>query len=449
MFRTYNALTVLVHSPIVQGYGLSDLHSNKITPVIINNFWGTAMANFFTPTRLTLAIIIAAATLSGCEKPTPKITPKMVVVEQVNTATVPLYGNYIGVTKASIDVEVRARVNGFVEDKSFIEGSAVKSGAVLYRIDNRPYLAVVNRLKANVESQQSVLDKSRRDVERLKPLYEQDAASQLDFDNALSLLSQARSSLAASKAELEEAELELSYTEIRSPISGLVSRSEVDIGALVGSSGQSLLTRVKQVDPIYVTFNMSALDYLNARRRMTSYSDKKEAEAEGKAVEGFVSITLPDNSEYRYLGDVRFTDPSVNPETGTFQVRAELPNPDKELLPGQYTNVRIKLNEVRNAIVIPHKATQVEQGGVYVMVVLPNNKVERRFIVIEHQGKMGVVVKSGLKAGELVITEGMHRVRHGQLAEPLTAEQYLKKDDIKQKEQALKQQVLEQEQEQK
>ncbi|QFU22872.1 efflux RND transporter periplasmic adaptor subunit [Shewanella eurypsychrophilus] len=407
------------------------------------------MANIFTPTRLTLAIIIAAATLSGCEKPTPKITPKMVVVEQVNTATVPLYGNYIGVTKASLDVEVRARVNGFVEDKSFIEGSAVKSGAVLYRIDNRPYLAVVNRLKANVESQQSVLDKSRRDVERLKPLYEQDAASQLDFDNALSLLSQARSSLAASKAELEEAELELSYTEIRSPISGLVSRSEVDIGALVGSSGQSLLTRVKQVDPIYVTFNMSALDYLNARRRMTSYSDKKEAEAEGKAVEGFVSITLPDNSEYRYLGDVRFTDPSVNPETGTFQVRAELPNPDKELLPGQYTNVRIKLNEVRNAIVIPHKATQVEQGGVYVMVVLPNNKVERRFIVIEHQGKMGVVVKSGLKAGELVITEGMHRVRHGQLAEPLTAEQYLKKDDIKQKEQALKQQALEQEQEQK
>ena len=320
---------------------------------------------------------------------------------------------------------------------------------MLYSIDNRPYLAVVNRLKANVESQQSVLDKSKRDVERLKPLYEQDATSQLDFDNAISVLSQARSSLAASKAELEEAELELSYTQITSPISGLVSRSEVDIGALVGSSGQSLLTRVKQVDPIYVTFNMSALDYLNARRRMTSHSEQQEAEAEGKAVEGFVTITLPDNSEYRYLGDVGFTDPSVNPETGTFQVRAELPNPDRELLPGQYTNVRIKLNEVNNAIVIPQKATQVEQGGVYVMVVLPDNKVERRFIVIEHQGKMGVVVKSGLKAGELVIVEGMHRVRHGQLAEPLTAEEYLKKEDAISKEQALKQQEQEQEQEQK
>ncbi|MDR8524768.1 efflux RND transporter periplasmic adaptor subunit [Shewanella fidelis] len=386
--------------------------------------------------------------LFGCEEKQAVITPKLVVVEKVNASTVPLFGNYIGVTQASLDVEVRARVDGFVEDKSFIEGSAVKEGAVLYRIDNRPYLAVVNRLKANVESQQSALDKAHRDVERLKPLYEQDATSQLDFDNALSVLSQARSSLAASKAELEEAELELSYTEIKSPISGLVSRSEVDIGALVGSNGQSLLTRVKQVDPIYVTFNMSALDYLNARRRMTSYSDKKEAEVEGKAVEGFVSITLPDNTEYPYLGDVRFTDPSVNPETGTFQVRAELPNPNKELLPGQYTNVRIKLNEISNAVVIPQKATQVEQGGVYVMVVLPNNKVERRFIVIEHQGKMGVVVKSGLRAGELVIVEGMHRVRHGQLAEPLSQQEYQTREDKIEKEQALKQQALEQEQEQ-
>ncbi|AQS36022.1 RND family efflux transporter, MFP subunit [Shewanella psychrophila] len=407
------------------------------------------MAQVFTRSALALALLIGTATLIGCEKDVPKITPKLVVVEQVKTATVPLYGNYVGITQASLDVEVRARVDGFVEDKSFIEGSAVKEGTVLYRIDNRPYSAVVNRLNANVESQQSMLDKARRDVDRLKPLYEQDAASQLDFDNALSVLSQSRSSLAASEAELEEAELELSYTEIRSPISGLVSRSEVDIGALVGSSGQSLLTRVKRVDPIYVTFNMSALDYLNARRRMTSYSEQKEAETEGKAVEGFVTITLPDNSEYRYLGDVRFTDPSVNPETGTFQVRAELPNPDKELLPGQYTNVRIKLNEVTNAIVIPQKATQVEQGGVYVMVVLPDHKVERRFIVIEHQGKMGVVVRSGLKAGELVIVEGMHRVRHGQLAEPLTAEQYHKKEDTKQKKQALKQQELEQKQEQK
>ncbi|GGE65138.1 acriflavin resistance protein [Shewanella carassii] len=390
-------------------------------------------------------LIVSGFLLLGCEPEPVTITPKLVVVEEVEQATVPVYGNYVGITKASLDVEVRARVDGFVEERLFTEGSAVNAGDILYKIDNKPYNAVVNRLKANVESQQAILEKAQRDVKRLKPLYEQDAASQLDYDNALSALAQAKSALAAGHAELEEALLELSYTEIRAPIAGLVSRSEVDIGALVGSQGQSLLTRVKQVNPIYVNFNMSALDYLNARRRMTSYNQQQEAETEGKAVEGFVRITLPDNSEYRYLGNVSFTDPQVNPSTGTFEVRAVLPNPDKELLPGQYTNVRIKLSEIDNAIVIPQRSTQVDQGGVYVMVVMPDNKVERRFIVIEHQGPEGVVVKSGLNAGERVIVEGMHRVRHGQLAEPLDAKEYQKRLDEQEKQEALEQQSKEQE----
>ncbi|MEL4484555.1 efflux RND transporter periplasmic adaptor subunit [Shewanella algae] len=383
-------------------------------------------------------LIVSGFLLLGCDPEPVAITPKLVVVEEVKQATVPVYGNYVGITKASLDVEVRARVDGFVEERLFTEGSAVNAGDILYKIDNKPYNAVVNRLKANVESQQAILEKAQRDVKRLKPLYEQDAASQLDYDNALS-------ALAAGHAELEEALLELSYTEIRAPIAGLVSRSEVDIGALVGSQGQSLLTRVKQVNPIYVNFNMSALDYLNARRRMTSYNQQQEAETEGKAVEGFVRITLPDNSDYRYLGNVSFTDPQVNSSTGTFEVRAVLPNPDKELLPGQYTNVRIKLSEIDNAIVIPQRSTQVDQGGVYVMVVMPDNKVERRFIVIEYQGPEGVVVKSGLNAGERVIVEGMHRVRHGQLAEPLDAKEYQKRLDEQEKKEALEQQSKEQE----
>lgn len=416
---------------------------NKVLSLCRRSLLGFTYLNCVSQCR-TLAFTFLILVISGCDKEEIALTPKLVVVEKVATANVPLYGHYVGVTQASLDVEVRARVDGFVEDKAFIEGSGVNEGDILYKIDNKPYLAVVNRLKANLASQQAILDKAQRDVKRLKPLYEQDAASQLDFDNALSTLDQARANLNASKAEVEEANLELSYTQIKAPISGLVSRSEVDIGALVGSEGQSLLTRVKQVDPIYVSFNMSALDYLNARRRMTSLGTQNIAESEGKAVEGFVRITLPDNSEYGYRGDVSFTDPQVNPSTGTFEVRAILPNPDKELLPGQYTNVQIKLSELEQAIVIPQKATQVDQGGVYVMVVLPDNKVERRFIVIEHQGQEGVVVKSGLKVGEMVITEGMHRVRHGQLAKPLTAQEYQQQTDSKQKQDALKQQTLEQ-----
>ncbi|WP_298774276.1 efflux RND transporter periplasmic adaptor subunit [uncultured Shewanella sp.] len=383
------------------------------------------------------------AILLACNKKEQSFQAKRVVVANVVESTVPIYGYYVGVTEASLNVEVRARIDGFVEKRAFVEGSAVKKGDLLYQIDSKPYVAEVNRVKAQRTSQQAVVDKAKRDVERLKPLYDQDAASQLDLDNAMSNLAQAKSELVASQAALESAELELSYTKITAPIDGLVSQTKVDVGALVGSKGQSLLTKVQKVNPIYVMFNMSALDYLNARRRMVSRSEEKAAENEGKVFTGFVRVTLPDYSEYTYPGKVSFTEPSVNSETGTFEVRAVLPNPDKELLPGQYTNVRIKLSELKNAIVIPQKATQVDQGGVYVMVVLPNNRVERRFIVIEHQGKEGMIVKSGLQAGEKVIVEGMHRVRHGQLAEPLSEAEYLKLEDIDEKNKGIKIQTQE------
>ncbi|WP_299005225.1 efflux RND transporter periplasmic adaptor subunit [uncultured Shewanella sp.] len=380
-----------------------------------------------------IAFFFLMIILTACHKKEPAFQAKEVVVANVVESTVPIYGYYVGVTEASLNVEVRARIDGFVEKRAFVEGSAVKKGDLLYQIDSKPYTAKVNQAKAQVSSQQAVVDKARRDVERLQPLYDQDAASQLDLDTAVSSLSQAQSKLAASQAALESAELELSYTKITATIDGLVSQTQVDVGALVGSKGQSLLTKVQKVNPIYVMFNMSALDYLNARRRMVSRSEEKAAENEGKVFTGFVRVTLPDYSEYAYPGKVSFTEPSVNPETGTFEVRAVLPNPDKELLPGQYTNVRIKLSELNNAIVIPQKATQVDQGGVYVMVVLPNNRVERRFIVIEHQGKEGMILKSGLKAGERVIVEGIHRVNHGDLTKPITEEEYLKLESTKQK----------------
>jgi membrane fusion protein (multidrug efflux system) len=258
----------------------------------------------------------------------------------------------------------------------------------------------------------------------MEPLYKQDAASQLDYDNALSAKEQAKAAVAASQAELEESELELEYTEIRAPISGMAGESMVDIGTLVGSGGQSLLTSIKKIDPIFVKFNMSALDYLNARRRMTTFMEKLEAEEKGQTLKGFIRINLPDDSEYRHLGDVSFTAPAVNPKTGTFVVRAVLPNPERELLPGQHTRVRIKLDELPDAVTIPEETIQIEQGGAYVMVVLPNDIVEQRFVVTGSRVAGEVVIESGLSADERVIVEGMHRVRHGQKVAALSREEY-------------------------
>ncbi|WP_448211094.1 efflux RND transporter periplasmic adaptor subunit [Colwellia sp. MEBiC06753] len=372
----------------------------------------------------SLYMLALVVLLTACQPAQKPEVVEQVVVTQAKLENVPLYGNYVARTQASLDVEVRARITGFVESVKFVEGSWVNEGDLLYEIDNKPYKTRVARVSAAFEKAQAALAKAKRDVQRLKPLYEQDAASQLDYDNALSTQEQAQASVLAARAELNEAELELSYTRITAPVSGMVSSSEADIGALVGSGGISLLTTIKRINPIFVHFNMSALDYLNTKRRMTSILDKLKAEEKGKAVEGFVRITLPDDSEYRYWGDVSFTDPKINPKTGTFRVRAVLPNPESELLPGQYTKARIKLDEMTNAVIVPEEAAQVEQGGVYVMVVLDNNVVERRFVIVEHYGEPGIVIGSGLQAGERIVIKGLHRIRHGSKVQALTEQEY-------------------------
>ena len=356
----------------------------------------------------------------GCDKPVKPAKINDVIVQTVEKKNVPIYGNYVARTKASLDVEVRSRITGYVEHVAFVEGSWVNEGDLLYQIDDKPYKAKVKRVEATLAKNRAALDKAKRDTARLEPLYKQDAASQLDLDNAISTQEQAKATVMATSAEYDEALLELSYTQIKAPISGMVGGSQADLGALVGNGGISLLTTIQRINPIYVTFNMSSLDYLNARRRMNTLIEQKEADQKGKSLQGFVRITLPDDSEYRYWGDVSFTDPKVNPKTGTFQVMAVLPNPDSELLPGQYTKAQIKLSEFANAVVVPEQATKVEQGGIYVMVVLDDNTVERRFIIVEHYGEAGLVVSSGLSAGEQIIVEGLHRARHGQKVNPIT-----------------------------
>jgi len=374
--------------------------------------------------KLSVFTLIICIFLSACQREEIKPIPPQVIVKEVKQETVPVYGSYIGVTRASLDVEVRARITGYVEQVKFVEGSWVEAGDLLYFIDDKPYITKRKRVLAELEKDKAAYEKAKRDVTRLKPLYEQDAASQLDYDTAVSIQEQAQASVMSSQANLDEVDLELSYTKIKAPISGMVGGSQADIGALVGTGGISLLTTVQQINPIYVNFNMSSLDYLNARRRMNTLLEKRKAEEQGKALEGFVRITLPDDSEYKYWGDVSFTDPKVNPKTGTFKVRAVLPNPDSELLPGQYTSARIRLSEYIDAVVIEEEAIRVEQGGLYVMVVMPDNTVEHRFVMVKHYGEQGLVIDSGLKEGERIIVEGQHRARHGQLVKPITQSEY-------------------------
>ena len=372
----------------------------------------------------TLFGVGGALALVACEQPPVEEQAVRVVTTPAVEQDITLFGNYVGHTKASKRVEVNPRVDGFLQEISFVEGSVVAERTTLYRIDPAPFQATMDRDEATLSSRQAALAKAGRDVARIKPLFEEDAASQLDYDDAVAEVQQSEAAVQEAQADLRNAQLELDYTEIKAPIRGMIGESRVDVGALIRANNSEPLTTVSQIDPIHVYFSMSALDYLNARRRVRTAYDDRKAEREGKAVEGAVTITLPDDSIYRYQGVVGFTDPQVNPKTGTFAIRAILPNPDRELLPGQYTRVKLPLEIRPNALLIPEESILIEQGGVYVYVVLSNNRIERRLIFVGPvlDGKM--IVEKGLDPGERIVIHGINKVYHGSLTDPITEQAY-------------------------
>jgi membrane fusion protein, multidrug efflux system len=374
--------------------------------------------------KLTLLLALATALLVACKQEPVVEEATRVVVTPVVKEDVTLFGSYVGQTQASKRVEVNPRVDGFLEEISFVEGSVIEARERLYLIDDAPYRAAVDRHQAILSSRTAALAKARRDLARIKPLFAENAASQLDYDDAIAEVQQGEAALLQAEADLRNAQLDLDYTELKAPIDGLIGESLVDVGALIRAGNPEPLTTISQVDPIHVYFSMSALDYLNARRRVRTRWEEAKVEREGKALEGSVTISLPDDSIYRYQGRVAFTDPQVNPNTGTFAVRAVVPNPDRELLPGQYTRVKWPLEERMGALLIPEEAILIEQGGVYVYVVLPNNRVERRLIFVGPTVDGKIIAEKGLVEGEKIIIHGINKVLHGSLADPIGEQDY-------------------------
>lgn len=345
-------------------------------------------------------------------KSPPPIYPT-VVAQPVVVDDVEIYVEYAGKIKAKQHVEIRARVEGYLEKMYFDEGGYVEKNELLFAIDPQLYRARVEKAKAQLNKNESLAQKAERDLKRIKPLYEQNAASQLDLDNATAAYDAAKAEVVMSKADLIQAEIALSYTEVRSPISGFISESSADIGTLVGPGGKSLLATVVNSDTVTVNFSMTGLDYLKSKERNVNL---------GKTIEErnwnpYVTITLADNSEYPFKGLVDFADPQVDPNTGTFSVRAQMPNPDHILLPGQLTKVKLLMDVHEDAIVVPSKALVIEKGGAYVFVVRRDNIVEKRFIEIGPEVNNNVVVERGLGKDEKIIVEGYHKLSHGMRVE--------------------------------
>ena len=337
-------------------------------------------------------VVLAAIYWFVTHRPAPAPDLPVVAVEPVIQDDVEIYGEYVGRVRAQQFVEVRARVEGYLENMLFEEGTYVTKNQVLFVINRDQYAA-----------------KAQNDLERIRPLYEQNAASRLDLDNAVAAYETAEASVAMSQADLDQAELELGYTIVRSPLAGHISERYVDLGTLVGTGGKSLLATIVKSDTVLVDFSMTALDYLKTKERNVNLGQKDST----RSWQPNISITLADNTVYPFKGLVDFAEPQVDPRTGTFSVRAEMPNPKHVLLPGQFTKVKLLLDVRENATVVPLKSVIIEKGGAYVFVMRRDSTVERRFIELGPEFQNQVVVEGGLVPGETIVVEGYHKLSPG------------------------------------
>lgn len=347
---------------------------------------------------------------SGCKQ--ERVQERIpVVVEKAGVQNVEIYGEYVGRIRARQFVEVRARVEGYLEKMLFEEGKRVERNQPLFMINQDLYRARVDKAQAQLKKDQAQELKTGRDVERLRPLYEQNAASQLDLDNAVAAWESAKANVAMSRADLAQAELELGYTTVKSPISGYISERYADIGALVGTGAKSLLATVVSSDTVLVDFNLTALDYLRSQQRNVRLGEQDTS----RSWQPSITVTLADNSVYPEKGLVDFAEPQVDPKTGTFGVRAALANPEHKLLPGQFTKVKLLLDVRENAVVVPAKAIAIEKGGAHIYIMRKDSTAEKRLIETGPEIGNYVVVERGLGPDELIVTEGCHKLRPGVL----------------------------------
>lgn len=358
---------------------------------------------------LCLAVIaVIVVSYISRNRPTPEMLP-VVAAEPVRTENVNIYGEYAGRIRAQQFVEIRARVEGYLERMLFEEGTFIEKGQTLFIIDPKLYQAHANRARAQLNKAKAQALKAERDLNRIRPLFEQNAASQLDLDNAVAAYESATADVAVCEADLTQAELTLGYTSVRSPASGYISERNADIGALVGPGNQSLLATVVKSDTVRIDFSMTSLEYLRSKARNINLGQRDST----RTWDPYITVTLPDGSAYPFKGLVDFADPQIDPKTGTFSVRAEMPNPDHILLPGQFTRVRLLMDVRENAVVVPSKSLIIENGGAYLYVVLPNNIVEKRFVETGPEVGNNTIVERGLAAGERIVVEGLHKLSHG------------------------------------
>jgi membrane fusion protein (multidrug efflux system) len=315
----------------------------------------------------------------------------------------------VGQTQGYQDVEIRARVEGFLETMDFREGSFVNKGALLYTIDRKPLEAAVAQAKADQSTAQARLEKATNDVNRYTPLVAKQAVSRQELDDARAAQDAARSQVDAAKAAVDKATLDLGYTRVTSPIAGLVGTTLVKPGNLVGRGQNTLLTTVSQIDPMLFRVGLTEADYLKIAKR--SSRDGGAPKVTG------IELTLTDGTVHNHTGTVNNVDRAVDPATGTLGVQFAFPNPELLLRPGQFGRARVLIDTQVGALLIPQRAVQELQNLFSVAIVDASNKVAFRNVKVGQRVGSDWVIEDGLKPGERVVVEGLQRIRDGMTVE--------------------------------
>ncbi len=368
-----------------------------------------------------IAVVLAGVpALAACgDTATPEMPPLEVKVERVEPRDVPLYLEMVGQTLGSVDIPIRARVDGVLEEMHFQEGRPVSKGQLLYVIDPRPFESRVIEAQGRLAEARTRLAKAQSDLERIRPLAEMDAVSKRDLDGAVAQYDAARGSVQVAEAQVEQARIQRGYTRIEAPVDGLIGITQAKVGEYVGSSPNPVvLNVVSRTDPIRVRFSINEREYLRFSRDFAA--SRRQMEQTGQPQHA-LELILADGTVHEHGGYVVSLDAAIDPATGTLTLEADFPNPDRLVLPGQFARVRGVIETRRNTLAVPQRAVMETQGLFQLAVIADDGTVEIRRVEMGPRVESRWIVESGLEPGERIALDGLQRLRTGMTVAPQDA----------------------------
>ena len=369
-----------------------------------------------------LFVVISLSLIFSCKDESVKvIPPQKIKVYKVTTKTVPIYEEFVGQVFGEKDIPIRARVEGFLDEIHFKEGSNIEKGKLLYMIDPDQQKEAVVAKQSMVAQANTLLIQKESDLNRIKPLAALDAVSKRELDMAQAQRDAAISSLKAANADLNIAKINLSYTRILSPIDGIIGRTLAREGEFVGKNPNPvILNTVSDISNIRVQFFLSENEYLRIAEK---YSKAQRDSTEGAEVKKIaVELYLSNGSLFDQKGLLDFIDRNIDTSTGTILVQATFPNPDKIIRPGQFVRVKVKVMDLKDALLVPQKCLIELQGQYSVLIVNKENKIETVQVVIGEKIPGYTIIKSGIKSGDQVILEGLQKAKPGLAVIPVVTE---------------------------